>query len=429
MKNFFKSIAHLFTLILNLQLFANPNTNVTTDSALSPEMKTFYSMDLIENMKPNLVHGQFGQKKPIPKNGGKKIEFRKYSSFPKALVPLTEGVTPDGRKLSVSKIEAEIQQYGDYVTYSDILDMTAIDNNVLEATKLLGDQAGLTLDTIDRTVLQSGTNVRFCSAVTAGGETSITKRIDIDETCKLTVKEVEKAATQLKADNVPKINGYYIAIIHPYVSFDLRRDPEFIEAHKYAQPEELYEGEIGKIGGVRFIETTEAKIYNGKDLASDTRTLQLSAAATAASAVSFDGSTAGVAAGELVGRWVLIGTGKYYVGANTTTQMTLYTDATKTTAASVTAADNTVIYPGEGGKAGKAVFGNLFMGADAYGITAVDSDAVEVIVKPLGSAGTADPLNQRGTIGWKANRVAEILRPEALLRVESGSNYYEAAEN
>ena len=243
---------------LNLQLFAgNLNTNVTTDSGLSAENKTHYDMTLIDEAGPYLVHDQFGQKRPIPRNGGKKIEFRKYASFPKALTPLTEGVTPDGRKLSVSIIEAEIAQYGDYVTLSDVLDLTAIDNNVVEATKQCGRQAGLTLDTVTRNVLQSGTNVHFC-----GGKT---ERSALDANCVLTVAEVKKVVASLKAANAPKINGSYVAIIHPYVAHDLMSDPEWIDAHKYATPENIYEGEIGKVAGVRFVETSEAAIFTGDD--------------------------------------------------------------------------------------------------------------------------------------------------------------------
>ena len=89
---------------LNLQMFNN--TNVTTQTGegqdLSAEMKTYYSNYLIDNAKPELVHDQFAQKHPIPKNGGKTIEFRKYKALQKALTPLTEGVTPNGNKLSVS---------------------------------------------------------------------------------------------------------------------------------------------------------------------------------------------------------------------------------------------------------------------------------------------------------------------------------------
>jgi len=242
----------IFT-VLNLQLFADPNTNVTTDAGLSAENKTHYDMTLIDEAGPYLVHDQFGQKRPIPKNGGKKIEFRKYASFPKALTPLTEGVTPDGRKLSVTTIEAEVSQYGDYVTLSDVLDLTAIDNNVVEATRLCGRQAGLTLDTVTRNVLQSGTNVFY-----GGGKTS-RKTLTVED--RLTVKEVKKIVAFLKANNAPKINGSYVAIIHPYAAHDLMSDPEWIDAHKYATPENIYEGEIGKVAGVRFIETSEAAVY------------------------------------------------------------------------------------------------------------------------------------------------------------------------
>ena len=150
---------------LNLHLHdapnPNPNTQTTGSSDLTPEMKVYYSDYLIDNAKPLLVHDQFGQKHPIPKNGGKTIEFRKYDPLPKALTPLTEGVTPDGRSLKVTTIEATVLQYGDYVTLSDVLLLTAIDNNLVEATELLGQQAGETLDTVTRDIINAGTNVLY----------------------------------------------------------------------------------------------------------------------------------------------------------------------------------------------------------------------------------------------------------------------------
>jgi N4-gp56 family major capsid protein len=245
---------------INLQLFADPSTNTTLDSGLSVENKTYYDKNLIETAQPYLVHNQFGQKRNIPRNGGKKIEFRSYASLPKALTPLTEGVTPDGSKLSATAIEAEVAQYGNYVTLSDMLDLTAIDNNVLEATKACGRQAGLTLDTITRNVLHSGKNVFFCPK---GDGTAVTSRANLDNTCKLTVKVVNKVAAFLKANNAPKIDGSYIAIIHPFVAFDLMEDPAWKYPHQYQDTTNIYEGEIGKIGGVRFIESSEAKIYDG----------------------------------------------------------------------------------------------------------------------------------------------------------------------
>ena len=142
------SLDLLKLILVNLKLF--DNTQVTTQQSLSDEMKVFYSDYLIDNAVPNLVQDQFGQKHPIPKGRGKTIEFRKYAPLPKALTPLQEGVTPSGNSLTESTITATVAQYGDYIELSDILLLTAIDNNLLHATKLLGNQAGETLDTITR---------------------------------------------------------------------------------------------------------------------------------------------------------------------------------------------------------------------------------------------------------------------------------------
>ena len=236
----------------NLQLFAEMNTQTTNTSTLSDEMKVFYSDYLIDNAVPKLVHDQFGQKHPIPKNGGKTIEFRKYSPLPKLLDPLTEGVTPDGQSLTVSTIEATVNQYGGYVTLSDVLLLTAIDNNMVQATKLLGNQAGSTLDTITREVLNGGTNVVY-----AGGVSGREALAD-----NLTVDDIKKAVRALKTQNAEKIGDSFVAIIHPDVSYDLTNDPVWQNVKDY-DPKDWYEGEIGRIAGVRFVETTEAKIFEG----------------------------------------------------------------------------------------------------------------------------------------------------------------------
>ena len=244
---------------INLQLFAEMNTQTTllnaTGNNLSAEMKTFYDMTLIDEASAQLVHDQFGQKRPIPANGGKTIEFRKFSSLPKAMTAITEGVTPNGNKLNVSTITATVKQYGDYIVQSDVLELTSIDNTIVEATKILGRQAGLTLDTVVRDVLMTGTSVQY-----AGSKES---RDSLTESDKLTVEEIQKAVAFLRAQNAPTIGDSYVAIIHPYAAYDLMRDPEWIDAHKYAAPENLYTGEIGKIAGVRFVQTSEAAIATG----------------------------------------------------------------------------------------------------------------------------------------------------------------------
>lgn len=336
---------------LNLQLFADINTNVTTDPGLSVENKTFYDMALIREATPLLVHDQFGQKRPIPKNGGKRIEFRRYASLPKALTPLTEGVTPDGKKLNASAIEAEVNQYGDYVALSDMLDLTAIDNNAVEATRACGNQAGLTLDTITRNVLQSGTNVYYCPEVDADYKRTATPQPDdrskLTAGCRLTVNVVKRIVALLKGVNAPKIDGSYVCILHPYAAYDLTNDPKWEEPHKYCKPEEIFEGEIGRIAGCRFVETSEAAIYTG--------------------------------------------------------------------------AENDC-------PDGLAVFAPLFLASGAYGVTEITGGGLQTIIKQLGSAGTADPLNQRSTVGWKATKTAEILLEPYMYRVECCSEFSADAE-
>lgn len=314
-------------LAINLQLFA-ATVQTTLLADLSPENKTFYDMTLIDEASPELVHDQFAQKRPIPANGGKKIEFRKFASLPKALTPLTEGVTPDGKNLKVEAIEAEVAQYGDYITQSDVLELTSIDNTIVEATKILGKQAGLTLDTITRNVLQSGTMVYYCPK---GDGTAVTSRTNLDNTCRLTVDVIKQVAALLKKNNAPKIDGSYVCIIHPFVAYDLMSDPEWIDAHKYTTSENIFNGELGKIGGVRFVESSEAKVYEG------------------------------------------------------------------------------------------GVFGCIMLGANAYGVTEISGGGLQTIIKQKGSAGTADPLDQRSSIGWKAIKTAEILVDAYMYRIECKS--------
>lgn len=306
------------------------NTNVTTQTGtgqdLSPEMKTYYDRVLIRTAEPKLVHDQFAQKKPIPKGSGMEIEFRRFPALAKQTTPLTEGVTPDGQKLNVTKLTAKLAQYGGYVISSDLLELTAIDNMLQETVKLLGSQAGRTSDTITREVLAGGLNVRY-----ANGKAS---RAAITNADVLTVADVKKAVRDLKTKNAEKIDGYYISIVHPDAVYDLQNDEEWISASKYAGSEQIFNGEVGKLFGVRFIETTEAKIWKEGDV---------------------------------------------------------------------------------------SVYGTLFLGANAYGVTTLAGRGIETIIKQKGSAGSADPLNQRSSVGWKLLKTAKILVDEYVVRLEHGA--------
>lgn len=395
----------------NLYLF--DNTNVTTDTGLSDEMKTYYSDYLIDLAEPYLVHDQFGQKQPIPQNKGKTIEFRKYSPLPKALTPLTEGVTPTGQKLTMSVITATVSQYGGYVELSDMLLMTAIDNNQVQATKLLAAQAGRTLDTITREVLAGGTNVQYAEGVHS-------TRATLDSNDLLTVDSVRRAVRYLKVMNAQKINGDFVGIIHPDVSYDLMSDPKWVNVKTYSDPEGIYEGEIGKIEGVRFVETSEAKIFEGTPLSAGSKTLTVRTAVTSNTSVPIVEKLTSEDAAALAGRTVLAGTALVTIASATAGNAG---SASLTLSAAASIAKDTVIAPSDAGAGGKAVYATLILGDNAYGVTEVSGGGLQYIAKQLGSAGTADPLNQRATCGWKATKVAERLVEEYMVRIETTSTF------
>ena len=315
---------------------ANSVINATTSNSygndLHDEIKTFYSDYLIQLAEAQLVHDQFGQKRNIPAGSGKTIEFRKFTPLAKITTALVEGVTPDGQALDTDVLTATVAQYGGYVIITDLLDLTAIDNIKTEAVQLIGSQAGRSLDTVTREVLNGGTNVQYHE-----GERE--NRAAIQAGDKLTVKAIRNAVRTLKRQNTPMIDGSYVSIIHPDVSFDLMDDPSWVEWHKYTTPEAMFNNEIGKIAGVRFVETTEAKIFDAA------------------------------------------GTGPI------------------------------------------DIYSTLVLGKDAYGTTNIEGGGLQLIVKQKGSAGTADPLDQRSTIGWKATKTAERLVEDYMVRIETACSY------
>ena len=323
---------------LNLHAFGNvinATTSASSGNNLAPEIKTYYSDYLIDLAEAELVHDQFGQKRNIPSGNGKEIEFRQFMPLAKIQDALVEGVTPDGQALDTSSLTAKVKQYGGYVIITDLLDLTSIDNVKTEATQLIGSQAGRSLDTVTREILNGGTNVQYHEAERAG-------RAALLETDTLTVKAIRAAVRTLKRQNARTIDGSYVGIIHPDVAYDLMSDPNWVEWQKYTSPDKMYNNEIGKIAGVRFVETTEAKIF------------------------------------EKVG----------------------------------------------GGSSSKFdVYSTLIIAANAYGTTNIEGGGLQLIVKQKGSAGTADPLDQRSTIGWKATKTAERLVEDYMVRIETACSY------
>ena len=270
----------------SLQLFAEAGTlvNATTNyvnaydgktvafdevNTLSGELKTFYDTELLENARVEMFYAQFAKKQALPANHGTTVEWRKWNTFAKA-GQLQEGVIPTGQKFGMSSKTGSINQYGTYATVSDKLEMRAYDDVILGATEEMGASAAETQETLIRDALLVNTNVMYCDNITlATGAVASTptacNQMEASSTALslLSPDMVAKAVTKLKKDRVTTINGKYYAVIHPSVAYDLRKSKEWIEAHKYAATAEIFNGEIGELHGVRFIENVFAPILDG----------------------------------------------------------------------------------------------------------------------------------------------------------------------
>ena len=309
--------------------YTNTDTNMTTSSALSAGMQTYYNRELLRTFEPNLVHLQFGDEHRMPPHSGLVMNMRKLIPLETNTKALSEGDPGESVMLAETEVTVQLQQYGEYARCTDKLDLTHLDMDIMRRTKLFGDAGARSIDAVVREELAKCANVIY-----AGGKAS---RAELTAADKLTSRELRKAVKTLKKYHAQTFGGYYVAIIGPDTMYDLQEDEAFVKVSQYQDKENIYTGEVGRLFGVRLVETTEAKIFEG------------------------------------------------------------------------TGAD------------GADVASVIVLGQYAYGVTSLKGAKPRVIVKPAGSAGTADPLDQISTVGWKMDGFgAKLLQPEYAVRIECG---------
>lgn len=246
--------------------YTGSKTEFSGNDTLAPELKTYYDTNLLENARVEMFYSQFGKKVSLPANRGKTVEFRKWNTFARA-TELQEGVIPTGQKFGATMKTGSIKQYGTYTTISDELELRSYDDTILGATEEMGASAAETQEVLIRDALLANTNVLYCDNITlatgeiAGTPTSPgTMEASATVMSKLTPDSIAKAVTIMKKNRVPTINGKYVAVVHPSVTYDLRSSEEWKEVHKYAATTEIFNGEIGELHGCRFIENVFAPV-------------------------------------------------------------------------------------------------------------------------------------------------------------------------
>lgn len=245
--------------------------NITTRANIPREVSNYYDRTLLLRVVPRFIHLRWAQLKDIPRNGGTNtIKFRRYSNLAPALTPLTEGVTPTGSRLSVTDIIATVSQYGDYITGSDVVEYETEDPILTETANILGDQASDTLDELTRDILVAGTNVFYAGTATSRGTVASTDLIDatlIKKVVRLMKNnKARKMLEMLDATtgiSTTPINSCYIALVHPNTTFGLKAVTGFIPVEKYSSQKNVMDGEVGAIDEVRFVESTNCKVFPG----------------------------------------------------------------------------------------------------------------------------------------------------------------------
>jgi N4-gp56 family major capsid protein len=217
-------------------------------TGLTDEMQTYYESVFLERGKMDLIHEQGAQKKTQGKGKGKLIKFNRYTPIAAATTPLTEGSSGSEGTIAATTVSATLAEYGYYIKISKLLSLTSIDVDAEEKVDTLGQNMGETMDTLCRDAIYTG-----ATACLAGGKTALT---DVAATDVFSAVQVKKAVRTLKLAKARRYaGGYFMGKVGPMTSADLMGDSTWINAHTYKDGSNLYDGELGKLYGVRFIET------------------------------------------------------------------------------------------------------------------------------------------------------------------------------
>ena len=433
-------MAEAGTLVNTSQNYVNAGTGATTAFSgindLTPGMKTFYETVMLDNSRSNRVFAQLGKRQPLPSHKGKVVEWRKWNILPDADV-LVEGVIPTGKMFGQTLINVTLTQMGLYVAVTDVLENHHVDPVYLGATEEVGASIGRTEEKLIRAALQLGTNTLYADQLNTAAagypfvavNTARHLLSNAAGTFALMAPDtVAQGVTMLQQADAPFYDGAeYVMAIHPSVWYDLRRNPEWIDVHKYSATTEIFNGEVGTLHGVRFLKSTLCPILRGADLLTAARTMTVDNYNSTGNIITVDEAIPAADAALLVGREVIIG-GEHMtivtVTAHDTPGSASFTvsNADETAWGSNPPADGDVVYPGEGGAGGIAVYQSFLVAKDAFAIIDPDGAGKETIIHDKNS-GIGGALNQFGTVGGKFSSAAKILYEDRIVVIESTSKY------
>ena len=249
----------------------------TDTTVITQNMDVWFDRVFLVEFFPELLHLLFAQTRNLPNKAGTgTIRFRRYNALSQKTTALNEGVTPVADAMTISTVEATVKQYGSFLEFTDVLDYTTMDPVVTEATMKQGKQAAETFDSLMRDELVTGTNVSY------GGDA--TSRVTLAAGDVITTTLLDAAILALKNNDVPKIKSMinpstfvgtqsvraaYVSIVHPTIGAQIQALTGFIDVKDYGSQADVLPAEIGAYKDIRFIESTNAKIFEDAGASSE----------------------------------------------------------------------------------------------------------------------------------------------------------------
>lgn len=232
------------------------NTATATGGSLVPlsnVIQTVYSQEVLLAAQPLLKFDQFAVvKTELNVSPGMTISLLGYDNIAQG-GKLTEGTQLTTKTLSTNTRQITVYEYGNAVATSEFLLQTSFRDVMADAAVLLGRDYATVVDAEERSVLETTTQIVYAGRV--GGRASLASTNILD------VRGIKDAVEVLSTKNIPKVNGdFYVCFVHPHQSRNLRDDSAWINAAQYGDPDRIFNGEIGRIEDVVFIETTDLTV-------------------------------------------------------------------------------------------------------------------------------------------------------------------------
>ena len=222
----------------------------------------FYVETFLRTATPKLVHKQLGQLNvQVPQGAGGigtgVVYWTRFLNLPLVSSGQGEGVPTTAVQMTAVNVTGSTGQYDAAVSISDLLMYTSFGDMMKIAMERLGENAGKSIDTIVRASLADSLTKQNATGVAAAAQSTI------PATGTLSITEIRKAKRTLERNDAPNIDGYWVAVVHPDAAYDLLADTStggWIDANKYNNETALFNGELGRLLGVRFLETSNAYV-------------------------------------------------------------------------------------------------------------------------------------------------------------------------